>query len=107
MPNKQTNKAPLREAGRQHRTATAAAENQEAVSFEIGVLELGVREASGWASDTVREGVTGEPRAIMARSDASEAKQRKKAIFFLQSWKECHRLRVQLDKQRGSKLQAI
>ena len=29
------------------------------MSFEIGVLELGVREASGWARDTVREGVAG------------------------------------------------
>ena len=71
------------------------------VSFEIGVLELGVREASGWARDTTREGMA------MSKQKRGSDEAAEKSIFFLQSWKECHRLREQWDKQRGSKLQAI
>ena len=39
------------------------------VSFEIGVLELGVREASGWARDSVREGVAGGNKLEIHISD--------------------------------------
>ena len=46
-------------------------------------------------------------RDMMRFFKGREAKQRKKAIFFLQSWKECCGLRAQLDKQRGSELQSI
>jgi hypothetical protein len=43
-----------------------------------------------------------------SRDEAAELiDDRKKAIFFLQSWKECFGSRAQLGKQRGSKLQSI
>ena len=73
--------------------------------LDHGSAGYGVGEPFDETTTFTREGMEGGQRLERQADERGEAAE--KSNFFLQSWKECHRLRVQLDKQRGSKLQAI
>ena len=92
----------------ERRMPTGSEPTFSVVLLGFGGAEHEVGGTLGQTTTNTRErAMSKQERGSDERSPSLRGEAAEKAIFFLQSWKECHRLREQLDKQCGSKLQAI